>query len=472
MRFDSLTFVVFLVFVVLLHHLLPWRIGRVVLLVASYAFYGATEPWFLSLLFISTYVDYLVAIWLDRTRGLAKRRGLISISIATNIGMLAFFKYAGFVSENLNVALGWFGGGHLPVPSWALPVGISFYSFQTLSYSIDVYRKRLPAERDFLTFALYVSFFPQLVAGPIERATRLLPQLRQKQPIAADDLTYGVQRILVGMVKKVVFADRIAFPVDSIFAHYASSNAPNLILATVGFAFRLYLDFSAYTDIAIGLGRIVGVQLSENFNRPFLARNSSDFWSRWHMTLTTWFRDYVHAPMGGLKRGRPWRNALTTIITMTLVGIWHGAAWNFVCFGVLSGVELAIYHALRLRKGRPSQGPLFGRTTFGTVSAIFLQFWQMIMTMAAFRAPTVAAFFDIITSPFTHPWAMPATGMLLYVPVFIAVLAWEALAEADKQPRLTWLRAAPVRGAAWALLVMAIILAAVDHSEEFIYFRF
>lgn len=472
MRFDSLTFIAFLLAVAALHHALPWRVGRVVLLVASYAFYGAAEPWFLTLLLVSTYVDYVVALALDRSSGPAKRRGLVSISIATNMGMLAFFKYAAFVAENLNVALGFGTTWRLPVPSWALPIGISFYSFQTLAYAIDVYRKRIPAERSFLTFALYVSFFPQLVAGPIERATKLLPQLRQKNPVTGDDLTQGVQRILVGMVKKVVFADRIAFPVDSVFAHVSAASATNLVLATVAFAFRLYLDFSAYTDIAIGLGRIVGVKLSENFERPFLARNSSDFWSRWHITLTTWFRDYVHAPMGGLKRGRPWRNAATTIITMTLVGVWHGAAWNFVCFGVLSGIELAIYHALRLRRGRRAQGPLFGHSRAGTVAAVVLQFWQMVLTMAAFRAPSVAAFFDIVASPFTHAWSAPAVGLVIYVPVYIAVLAWETLIETGRKPRLAFLSPPAIRGAAWAALVLAVIFAAVDHSDEFIYFRF
>ncbi len=273
MRFDSLTFFAFLIVVVLLHHALPWRIGRVMLLLASYLFYGATELWYVLLLFISTYVDYLVALALGRESRPLKRRGLICISIATNMGMLAVFKYAAFFTSNLNAI----APLHLPVPTWILPIGISFYSFQTLAYSIDVYRRRIEPERDFITFALYVSFFPQLVAGPIERAQQLLPQLRLKQRVTADDITYGVQRILVGLFKKLVLADRIAFAVDPFYAHVETASATDLVLATVSFAFRLYLDFSAYTDIAIGLARLVGVRLAENFNRPFLARDVTDF---------------------------------------------------------------------------------------------------------------------------------------------------------------------------------------------------
>lgn len=471
MRFHSVVFFLFFGVVLLLRHVLPWRVGRLVLLAASYVFYGAANPWYCLLLLGSTVVDFTVAQRIGASEDETRRRRLLGLSLGVNLGLLCVFKYADFGIGNLNMLLGWLGSEPLSTLGWILPVGISFYTFQTLSYTIDVYRRETEPTRDFAAFALYVAYFPQLVAGPIERAHRLLPQLLHKGKPTSIDVELGFQRVLWGLTKKLVLADRLGLMVAPVYATASEQPAPILIVATLCFSFQLYLDFSAYTDIAIGLARMMGVRLSENFRWPFLARNPSDFWNRWHMTLTLWFRDYVYKPLGGTRRSRPVLTILHLVTVMTLVGLWHGAAWNFVVFGMLSGLELAGYTALRTGRWRRTRGPLFGSRWWSTPLAVLCAFITINMTMVFFASSSLGMAFDVIGGMFAHTWnwnGMYDTHLKLLM-LIMGVHIWRG---ERNEARLERRLPAPVRGAFWVAMLAAITWATPQHAEPFIYFQF
>ena len=330
MLFATYTYAVFLAVVLPLYALLPLRGRQILLLVASYVFYCWETPVYGILIFASTFLDYLVGLGLARTENPRGRKALLGCSLVGNLGMLGFFKYGDFLGANL-VGLGHLLGfeGHWAPMGFILPVGISFYTFQTLSYSIDVYKRQLPAERDLWTFALYVCYFPQLVAGPIERAPHLLPQLCVKHPLLLENLVAGLKRILTGLFLKLVVADRLGILVDSVFAAPGNHSALATWLALVAFAGQIYFDFASYASIAIGSARLFGVNLRENFHRPLVSASIADFWNRWHMTLTRWFHDYVFLPLGGFRKGGT-RAALNAAVVLVLCGLWHGARWNFV----------------------------------------------------------------------------------------------------------------------------------------------
>ena len=275
---------------------------------------------------------------MDGLLDLTKKRKWLFLSIAVNLGLLGFFKYYNFVNNSL--------GNPFAMNNFLLPVGISFYTFQTLSYTIDVYRGRLKPERHVGKFALYVSFFPQLVAGPIERAKHLLPQLQLMSNIRFDNLVSGLQRIVIGLFKKVVIADRAAVLVDTIFSKPDIFSGPQLLIGTLFFGIQIYGDFSGYSDIAIGTAKIFGIDLMENFKRPYLSRSIGEFWSRWHISLSTWFQDYVYIPLGGNRR-KPFRVNINILITFVISGLWHGADWVFVIWGAYYGALLIIEKKLK-----------------------------------------------------------------------------------------------------------------------------
>lgn len=347
MLFNSLEFAVFLLAVLTVHFLLVpanWvRTRKTVLVVASYAFYGSWNPPFVLLLAFSTLLDFLLASRMAKTSRLGRRRALLSLSLAGNLGMLGYFKYGGFLTEQFYVLFGpWLTQ---PAPTgWdiVLPVGISFYTFQTLSYSIDVYRGRLAPTRSLLDFSLYVSFFPQLVAGPIVRASDFLPQLEAGARRPAHDVAAALGRIGGGVVKKVVLADTLGSFVDPVFAAPGDFGAFDVLIAVYAYAYQIYFDFSGYSDIAIGLAALFGFRIPENFDRPYLAMNPREFWQRWHISLSTWLRDYLYVSLGGNRRG-PARTYLNLLITMLLGGLWHGAAWNFVIWGGFHGAWLWVH---------------------------------------------------------------------------------------------------------------------------------
>jgi len=339
--FNSTTFLQFFAAFLLLY----WVVRRhlvarnVLVVAASYLFYGWWDWRFLGLLVFSSLTDFAVGLALGRTESPVKRRRWLWFSLGINLGVLGAFKYFGFFLDSLHALLAGFG---VESPSWSwniiLPVGISFYTFQTLGYTLDVYRRQLEPTRDWLAFLAYVSFFPQLVAGPIERAAHLLPQFQQTRTITRGDLREGLWLVLWGMFKKVVVADSLAPLVELAFDRGVDSG-PVVLLGTLAFAGQIYGDFSGYSDIARGLARLLGFDLMLNFNLPYLATSLREFWRRWHISLSTWLRDYLYLPLGGSRSGGA-RTALNLLVTMLLGGLWHGAAWNFVCWGALHGAGL------------------------------------------------------------------------------------------------------------------------------------
>lgn len=344
MQFQTWPFAVFFPIVYLVYLALrPTRFWTAWLLFASYFFYGWWNPLYLLLIAYSTALDYGCVAMMRRSN----RRGWwLAVSLVNNLGLLGFYKYANFVTDNLNLLLAtWQVGYALRAPDVLLPVGISFFTFQSMSYTIDFYRGQLDHEPSFIRFATFVSFFPQLVAGPIERASALLPQFRTPPPITREHLSDGVSLLLTGLFKKVALANYLAGYVDPIYANPSGHSSASLLLATVAFAWEIYFDFSGYTDMARGIARVMGFDLMLNFNHPYLATSMRDFWSRWHISLSTWFRDYVYIPLGGSRRGAA-RTSLNLFLTMVISGFWHGAAWTFLVWGVLHGLAYVVLRPL------------------------------------------------------------------------------------------------------------------------------
>jgi alginate O-acetyltransferase complex protein AlgI len=316
------------------------RARKLFLLAASYYFYAYWDWRFLSLILTSTLVDYFVSLGMEKTDSSGKRRALLIVSLGCNLGILGFFKYFNFFVSSFSAFLSPLGL-HLGTLQIILPIGISFYTFQTLSYTIDVYRRQLPVCRDFFDFALFVAFFPQLVAGPIVRASEFLPQLDRPLPLSWERAFLGFRQFTFGLVKKVFIADRIAMFVDGAFANAGALDGVTTWLSVLCYAVQIYCDFSGYSDMAIGLARAMGFDFRENFNHPYIATSITDFWRRWHISLSTWLRDYLYIPLGGNRKGKR-RTYINLMVTMVLGGLWHGAAWTFVVWGTLHGVALAI----------------------------------------------------------------------------------------------------------------------------------
>ncbi len=351
MLFNTLEFLVFLPMALAAYFLLPARFRWIFLLIASYYFYACWRFSYVFLLLGSTGTDYMCSRRMERCTTARRRRRYLHISLLVNLGLLFTFKYFDFINGSLRLAVEALGLAY-PVPDLelTLPVGISFYTFQTLGYTIDVYYRRVKAEPNFFRFALYVSYFPQLVAGPIERARNLLPQLRQQHTFRYENVRDGATLILWGLCKKVVIADRLAEYSQVVYADPGQHAGLQIWLASFLFTVQLYCDFSGYTDIALGTARIMGVRLMQNFRQPLLARSIAELWSRWHISLTTWFRDYLY----GFVRGRRvrWRMFMGIIIVFLANGLWHGANWTFAAFGLLHGVALVLYYGIRPYLGR------------------------------------------------------------------------------------------------------------------------
>ena len=308
------------------------RFNNLWLLIASYTFYGWWNPLYLILIGYSSALDYFVVAKMVRSE---RKKLWLSLSLVNNLALLSFFKYGNFVAENLNLLLSALGTSYaIPMPNILLPVGISFYTFQSMSYTIDCYRGKIDREKSFVRYAAFVSLFSQLVAGPIERARNLLPQLRRTPRISKLDVADGLSLFIVGLFKKVALADCLALYVDKVYVMPAQYQSPALILATFAFAWQIYFDFSGYTDMARGVARMMGFRLMLNFNNPYLATGLGDFWSRWHISLSTWFRDYVYVPLGGNRHGifNTYKNM---VLTMVISGLWHGASWTFIIWGAL-----------------------------------------------------------------------------------------------------------------------------------------
>ncbi|MBI2523141.1 MBOAT family protein [Candidatus Woesearchaeota archaeon] len=344
MLFNSLQFAILMIVVLLAVELFRRNALRLsLLLVSSYVFYYTDSgPMFVLLLF-SSLLSFYTGKKVYENVALGKRKFFLILSIVGNLGVLAFFKYTNFAIGVANDIGKLFGASpSLSTLNIVLPVGLSFFTFQTMGYTFDIYREKLKPTNSFLKYALFISFFPQLVAGPIVRASEFLPQLEKKVLIIGENLKHGLTYIGWGLVKKVVFADNIASLVDSIFSNPIGLSSFHIIIGTLAFGVQIYCDFSGYADIAIGTARIFGFKLPKNFNKPYFARNPSDFWSRWNITLSTWLRDYLYIPLGGNRKGRS-RTFINLMTTMFLGGLWHGAAWNFVIWGIYHGTLLVAY---------------------------------------------------------------------------------------------------------------------------------
>jgi alginate O-acetyltransferase complex protein AlgI len=395
MLFNTIDFVIFFVIVLTAVAIIKNRkFHHIFLLIASYAFFYFSSNYLITLLIFSTLLDFYVGKEIA-TASLLRKKILLSVSLAGNLGLLGFFKYADFAILQFNILGNYFNfGSDIPFLELAIPIGISFYTFQTISYTIDVYRGVLKPSTSLREFALFVSFFPQLVAGPIVRAKDFLPQLREKiqnshstklRLILFDNakMKLGITMMAFGFLKKMFFADNIAPMVNEIFASPIGSESFTIILGTIAFGIQIYGDFSGYTDIAIGAALILGFKLPVNFNKPYFAISPSDFWRRWHISLSSWLRDYLYIPLGGNKKSVN-RTYLNLIIVMFLGGLWHGSSWNFVIWGLLHGGYLA-FHKLVLNNIPGSKLPSFFKTKLGKILAILITQYFVFLAWIPFR---------------------------------------------------------------------------------------
>lgn len=487
MLFNSLDFALFLPVVWVIYQLMykSYRLQNIWLLAASYFFYGFWDYRFLALIFISTAVDYFVGLRLSKTQKSTSRKKLLWLSIAVNIGMLGFFKYFNFFVESFTDAFSFFGaemnGGTLNI---VLPVGISFYTFQTLSYTIDVYNNKLKPTRNFTAFAAFVSFFPQLVAGPIERAKNLLPRFFESRPFNYRQAKSGMRQILWGLFKKMVIADNCGIYADMIFDNPGQYGGATLFLGAVFFAFQIYGDFSGYSDVAIGTAKLFGFRLMDNFKVPYFSRDIAEFWRRWHISLSTWFRDYVYIPLGGSRAGK-YKVIRNVFIVFLVSGFWHGADWSFILWG---GFHAVLFIPLQLSGSnrRNLKTAALGRLlpSAGEYFSIFLTFILTTVGWVFFRAESASASFTYLKSMFTGfldvetyfqsaAFLQNQTGAVLPV-LIIMMLSLEWWSRAGTYGLEVAALKLPV-AARWLLygsLIFIILMFQVTTQTPFIYFQF
>lgn len=479
MLFNSLEFAVFFPVVAILYFLLPQRQRTVLLLVSSCIFYMAFIPAYVLILAITILIDYFAGIWLERTEG-RQRRLLLLVSIVATCAVLFVFKYFYFVVNNAVLMAGVFGW-RLTGPSIdiILPIGLSFHTFQSLSYVVEVYYRRQKAEPNFVTYATYVMFFPQLVAGPIERPQNLLPQFYERHEFDYQRITSGLKRMAWGFFKKLVIADRLALYVNDVYAAPQTHNGLQLTVATVFFAYQIYCDFSGYSDIAIGSARVLGFRLMENFRSPYHSRTVSEFWQRWHISLSTWFRDYVYIPLGGSRV--PWQRWFANILlTFSLSGLWHGANWTYVLWGLLNGIYLLGGTLSRpLRERLWSAAGMTGGNPIRVAISTLNVFGLTCVAWVLFRANSVADA-GYVLSNFWRGWDLTTISteqfLLRQLPVAVAsILVLEAVEWLHARVSLTGLlsrRPLPLRWAAYTSFIAAVVLFGVYRESQFIYFQF
>lgn len=475
MLFNTFTYAVFLVLVFSTYLRLGLRGRQIFLLVFSYVFYCWETPIYGTLLATSTILDYCCGLGLGRVQRTGARRLILLASLCGNFALLGFFKYGDFVAANI-VGLGRLLGFET---SWTpmrliLPVGISFYTFQTLSYTIQLYRRQIQPDRDFVSFALFVSFFPQLVAGPIERASHLLPQLLVDQRPTWDDIGAGLTRILFGLFRKLVIADRFAILVDAVFAHPEGYSTLTVWSSLMAFSVQIYFDFAGYSDIAIGSARLFGIRISENFRRPLFASSIADFWNRWHLTLTGWLRDYLFYPLGGFRKGGA-RALLNGMVVLLLCGLWHGASWHFVLWGGYHATLMALYYLWRTLRKRIGWKTPPRRLNARILLSTGFTFLCTSFSALFFRSPNIPMIGQMLKILFgQRPGPAPATPWilavfwLLFLGQFVIEFGQEYLDLNARVRRLPWM----LRTAGLALLVVIIILFSVNNSAPYIYFQF
>ncbi|MEO6287640.1 MAG: MBOAT family O-acyltransferase [Dyadobacter sp.] len=474
MLFNSLHFLFFFIFVTTLYYSVHGRFRWMVLLIASAYFYASFIPAYLIILGCIILIDYTSGIWIERTNG-QMRLWVLVASIIANISFLAFFKYFDFLNSNLSLLLDWGKANHQSpafnslFPGLVLPIGLSFHTFQSMSYTIEVYRGNQKAEYNFGIYSLYVLFYPQLVAGPIERPQNVLWQFREQISYEWDNLRVGLWLILWGLFKKVVIADRLALVTDEVFGHVDNQNATNLVIAVFFYSIQIYCDFSGYSDIALGTARTMGFKLMTNFRSPYLSGSISEFWKRWHISLSTWFRDYLYIPLGGNRVGKV-RMYINLMFVFLLSGLWHGASWLFIIWGGVHGFYLILAHIL----GTESWFTNSKSTVFSKLSRLLHICWTFLLVAFAwifFRAESTADAFQIfstIASPsaYSVPHLSINDTELLLCLVLIALLMFKDHYIPDYVP------GQPTFWPSVAVISLLCYLFGMFGSNQFIYFQF
>lgn len=484
MSFDSLPFLALLPLVVVAYWLLRQRFRWVLLLVVSYAFGATWAPRFMFWIALSTLTTYASARLMANTADPNRRKRQLAVGVLISMGLLHTFKYLGFAAETLRTLLGYVGVGHwVTVPSLLLPVGISFYSLQSIGYLIDVYRGKIEPETHLGLFALYMAFFPKLVSGPIERAEHLIPQFRQAHALDASGLFSGLRLVLWGMFKKVVVADRLAVYVNGVYGQPGAYTGWTIVIAALFSAAHIYSDFSGYSDIAVGVARLFDLEVIQNFRQPHLASSVSDFWRRWHVSLSSWLRDYVYIPLGGNRVPR-WRRDLNVLIVFLVSGLWHGAAWTFVLWGALHGVYIVLENrsksasdwvarALRLEDTAV-------RRTLGTVTTILLVSFAWIFFYARSVPDALLLVRNLVRfgsgTDIFAPWASLTDAPVVEMALawgLIGLLALVHLGRDGRLPRASFVVSnAGVRWAAYLFLALAILNLGVANVLPFVYAGF
>lgn len=469
MIFHSLDYVVFFIVVFTMYWLLPMRGQNILLLAASYIFYGYVHAWFLIPLCTTTTIDFYCGRQIEKSEGRARRVWLL-VSLVFSLGTLFVFKYYGFFVENIRTLL---DVAPDSASAWTLrillPVGISFYTFQSIGYVVDIYRRQLPACRSLLEYAVFVSFFPQLVAGPIERSGHLLPQLQSPRRFDASAARGAVMLLTWGFFKKVVIADNVAVIANKVFA-LQDPTFPLLWAGVFAFAVQIYADFSAYTDIARGCARLLGVDLMDNFRHPYLSATPNEFWGRWHISLSTWIRDYIYVPLGG-SRSTTARNAVNLLIAFILSGLWHGAAWNFLLWGLYWGILTLLYRSAGVRK-RP-QG-------WRVVPAVLLMFGITNVGWLVFREGNMESLARAFTlnpaNASVDQWQV--AGVLFFLTVLYSLPLWAHAALDTLGPRIKSYLASHegylygCQTLVTTMLFLAILILRSQTPSDFIYFQF
>lgn len=477
MLFNSLDFALFLpiVFILYWHVFRSLKQQNILIALASYLFYGWWDWRFLFLVLFSTVVDYTIGLRMSHTDNKTTRRYLLWISLVVNLGLLGFFKYYNFFLDSFTHSFTFFGqqigADRLNI---ILPVGISFYTFQTLSYTIDVYKGKLKPTAHFITFASFVSFFPQLVAGPIERATNLLPQFESSRHFDLEKAKDGLRQMLWGFFKKMVIADNCATYVDQVFGNYTAEGGSTLFLAAVLFAFQIYCDFSGYSDIAIGTARLFGFDLMRNFAYPYFSRDIAEFWRRWHISLSTWFRDYLYIPLGG-SRGGKWLNIRNVFIVFLVSGFWHGANWTFIVWGGLHA--LYFLPLMLLNKNRQNLDTVALNKAFPDFKELFqmgITFFLVTIAWIFFRANTITDALVYIRKLFSSSLvsvpSVPDYFLIIFLALFL-IAEWfnrehpHAFYSLKNKPKaLRWF--------AYHVVVLILIFFSYKGEQKFLYFDF
>ncbi len=486
MLFNSIDFAIFLPTVFVLYWFVAnrsIRMQNVVIVVSSFIFYGWWDWRFLGLLLFSSLVDFCVGLGLMHENNPQKRKVLLCISIFLNLGLLAFFKYFNFFLDNFGRAFTFFGQPfHSSAMHIILPVGISFYTFQSLSYGIDVYKRKLKPTRDVLSFLAFVSFFPQLVAGPIERAAHMLPQYFAKKTFNYEKAVGGMRLILWGFFKKIVIADNCSPYVNDIFSNYQLYSGGTLLLGAVLFAFQIYGDFSGYSDIAIGIARLFGIELMRNFKYPYFSRNIAEFWQRWHISLTSWFRDYLYIPLGGSRNGI--RQTIRNVFIVFLVsGLWHGAKWTFVFWGLINALFFLpslLFNRIKI-KAPTSLSVIPG---IREVCEMLATFSLVTFAWIFFRAENLRQAFDYINCIVTNPrfftirsaltYEVSLVPLLVYISILMAVEWFSRNNENFVNDFLAQQKpfAAGLRYLMYFFILLIILLNVRNEASGFIYFQF